>query len=379
MPRRTVLTLIAASLGLTLFAGLSFGADQADDSPDRNIPAAFAALEYLTGRWMGQGVPKNDPANAFRGWTETHSWSWVFKEGKPIALSLSVEGGHILASGRLTYDPARNLYRLDGVTSPPASGPIRLEGKIESARKRLVLESVGKVPHFAGIVRLSMGPNANFIRYTMREDRKEPGSTQFSPFIDAGLTKEGESFAGGTMRRANEPSASSPARLPPCPSLTKGPATRCVAPVAAMNSWSTPRSTSRKPASCNNPWLASRSPTDLRPRDVSRAEDAFAGDVTETEGEPVATDKPKPAAKKNDTPKAEPSAPKATAQNKPATKKQVEAPASKDAARPLRVCCESGKISKRTAGPPPHSLTTAGSSRIIRRPLPRKRPGNGSR
>src|SRR5262249_2571407 len=159
------------------------------------VPDRFSALEYLLGGWKGQGVPKNDPANRFRGWTETHSWSWVFQKGKPVALALRVEGGHVLASAKLMYDPARKLYRLDGVTPPPASSPIQLEGKVDSTGKLLVLESVGRLPNDPGTVRLSIRPNANLIRYTIREERREPGGIQFSPFIEVGLTKEGESFA----------------------------------------------------------------------------------------------------------------------------------------------------------------------------------------
>ena len=73
-----------------------------------------------------------------------------------------------------------------------------------------------------------------------------------------------------------------------------------------MNSWSTPKKYIKK-ASLMQQSVAGKPKSD-RPSTsrVSRAEDAFAGDVTETEGEPVATDKPKPAAKKNDVPKAQP-------------------------------------------------------------------------
>ena len=44
-------------------------------------------------------------------------------------------------------------------------------------------------------MRLSMWPNANFIRYTMAHDLKEPGSVRFTHLIEVGLTKEGESLA----------------------------------------------------------------------------------------------------------------------------------------------------------------------------------------
>src|SRR5439155_24788884 len=46
--------------------------------------------------------------------------------------------------------------------------------------------------------RLSLRPNSNFVRYTMRVDRREPGAVPFSPAIEVGLTKEGETFAAGS-------------------------------------------------------------------------------------------------------------------------------------------------------------------------------------
>jgi YHS domain-containing protein len=45
-------------------------------------------------------------------------------------------------------------------------------------------------------MRLSMWPNANFIRYTMAHELKEPDSVQFTRLIEVGLTKDGESLAG---------------------------------------------------------------------------------------------------------------------------------------------------------------------------------------
>ncbi len=194
------LATVLLSLGLPTGHAIQAGID--DSASSRNIPEAFAPLEYLAGSWKGQGVPKNDPANSFRGWTETHSWAWVFQNGSPIALALTVEGGRVLASGKLTYDPARKLYRLEGMLPPPAGGAIRLEGVLDSTGKLLTLESVGKLTQYSGTIRLLIRPNANFVRYTIREDRKEPGGSQFRPFVEVGLTKEGESFASGATAAA---------------------------------------------------------------------------------------------------------------------------------------------------------------------------------
>ncbi len=335
MSRSISVGLIIACVSLSVLAGLSFQESRGEESSSANIPSAFAALEYLAGRWKGQGVPKNDPANKFRGWSETHSWSWVFQEGNPVALSLVAEGGRILASGKLTHESARKLYRLEGVMPAPAGGPIRFEGKLDGTGKQLVLESVGKVPHFGGIIRLVIRPNANFIRYTIREDRKEPGGIQFSPFIEVGLTKEGESFASGAAA----------AERAKC-IITGAASTMSVSyqgnsyPVCCTGCrdefLENPEKYLKKlglmlkaEAGKSNSERASASK-------VSRLEDAFADDVVEPEGKSDAPAQPSVAPKpamKTGVSKAPDGTAKAAAEGKPAAKKQGGAAQSKDASR----------------------------------------------
>jgi len=171
-------------------------AARGEESGLRDIPQAFAPFEYLVGRWKGQGRPKNKSAQQFRGWSETHAWAWVFEKGKPVGLTVTIEGGKILATGKLSYDTERKRYRLDGTEPKPAGGPIAFEGTVGSTGKQLVLDRVGPVGK-SGKMRLTLWPNANFIRYTMMQDRQEPGAVQLSPAIEVGLTKEGESLSGG--------------------------------------------------------------------------------------------------------------------------------------------------------------------------------------
>jgi YHS domain-containing protein len=173
----------------------------ADDTEGRDIPPAFSSFEYLVGRWNGQATPK-DSAQSFRGWPEKHTWAWTFAAGKPTGLTLAIDGGKVLADGKLTYDPARKRYRLDGHAPKPRGGAIAFEGGFDASGKTLVLDQVvaaaarGRNAN-AEVVRLSIRPNSNFIRYTMGVDRKEAGTTQFSRSIEVGLGKEGESLAGG--------------------------------------------------------------------------------------------------------------------------------------------------------------------------------------
>ena len=60
----------------------------------------------------------------------------------------------------------------------------------------------GKAP---GKMRLSIWPNANFIRYTMAQDLQEPGSIQFTRLIEVGLTRDGESLGAGATSSSSEP------------------------------------------------------------------------------------------------------------------------------------------------------------------------------
>jgi YHS domain-containing protein len=171
-------------------------AARGDESDLREIPQAFAPFEYLVGQWKGPGIPKDNAAQQFRGWPETHSWAWIFEKGKPVGLSVTIEGGKFLTKGKLSYDAERKRYRLEGTAPKPAGGPVTFEGNIGADSKRLVLDRVGPVGK-SGKMRLTLWPNANFIRYTMRLDRQEPGVVQLSPAIEVGLTKKGESLAGG--------------------------------------------------------------------------------------------------------------------------------------------------------------------------------------
>jgi hypothetical protein len=165
-----------------------------------DIPAPFAPLEYLIGRWTGQGVPKDNPAKQFRGWTEKHAWAWMFAQGRPVGLSLSIEGGKIIASGKLTYDPARKLYRLEAREPGRLGAAITFEGAFDKTGKRLALDhvvAITKSKKPPGTMRISIWPNANFIRYTMAHDLKEAGSVQFSQLSEVGLTRDGESLGIG--------------------------------------------------------------------------------------------------------------------------------------------------------------------------------------
>jgi YHS domain-containing protein len=190
-----ILTAVAA-LALLSVRGFS-PSSRADDTATQTIPAPLAPLEYLLGRWNGRGVFKDGSAKRFRGWDEKHSWAWIFVKGEPVGLAVTIEGGKVLAAGKLTFDPARKLYRLEG-TEPKPGGPIVLEGTIDKSSKHLVLDRVdlaGSSAKDGPKMRLSVWTNANSLRYTMTEEVRERGAYQYSKVLEVGSTREGESLA----------------------------------------------------------------------------------------------------------------------------------------------------------------------------------------
>jgi YHS domain-containing protein len=200
------MTRCVLTLGAALVVASAAGASLRDDPAEsREIPPEYTPFEYLLGQWKGQGIPKEAGAQQFRGWTEKHAWSWTFSKGKPTGLSVTIEGGKIIASGKLTFDPKREVYRLEGKTpegktSGTLARQIAFEGKLDSTRKQLVLARVKKPGASGdddGEMRISVRPNANFLRYTLTQERKAPGAATFSRTLEIGVTKEGETFAAG--------------------------------------------------------------------------------------------------------------------------------------------------------------------------------------
>jgi hypothetical protein len=198
MKRSVRIVVVAASLAIATTMSFLQTAG-GDDAGPREIPAPFAPFEYLVGRWNGNGVPKDSGAQKFRGWPETHTWAWKFAKGIPVGLTVAMEGGKVLSSGTLTYEALRKVYKFEGIEPGPAAVRLVFEGTLDKTGKHLVLdhsEAGGKAGKSKGTMRISIWPNANFIRYTMAHDLKEAGSVQFTHLIEVGLTKDGESLAG---------------------------------------------------------------------------------------------------------------------------------------------------------------------------------------
>ena len=183
----TRLKVLAMGFVLSLLGAVSLGADD----KGREIPAPFASFEYLIGSWKGTGVPT---ANRVRGWNETHSWAWKFEKGRPVGLSVTMEGNKALTKGQLAFDTASQKYTLTATDANRKAATYT--GSLDAAGKTLALDRVGTVSDGTK-QRLTLFPNANFIRYTFRVAEQEEGAPQFKPVIEVGVTKEGEAFASG--------------------------------------------------------------------------------------------------------------------------------------------------------------------------------------
>ena len=187
MGGRTRLKALTIGSVLSLLGAISLAAD--DES--REIPTPFAPFEYLIGSWKGTGVPT---VNRVRGWNETHAWAWKFEKGRPVGLSVTMEGSKALTKGQLAFDAASNKYTLTATDANRKAATYT--GSLDTAGKTLALDRVGAVSDGTK-QRLILFPNANFIRYTLRIAEQEAGAPQFKPVIEVGVTKEGEAFASG--------------------------------------------------------------------------------------------------------------------------------------------------------------------------------------
>jgi YHS domain-containing protein len=270
-------SILCASIG---FVG---PAARADESDVREIPRAFAPFEYLVGQWNGPGRPKDKGAQQFKGWMETHSWAWIFVKGKPAGLSVTIEGGKFLTTGKLSYDLERKRYRLDGIGPKPAGGPIAFEGNVGTDGKTLVLDRDG-ADGKSGKMRVTLWPNVSFIRYTMRLDCQEPGAAQFSPAIEVVMGKEGESLAaGGTASEGPKCIVTGGAATM---TLTYQGKTFPICCTGCRDEFNDSPEKYIKKASLLSTQPGKAKSNQPKPASVNRFDDAFAGDVSEPATEP---------------------------------------------------------------------------------------------
>ena len=185
-------TMARVMVGFLASMAILAPSSRGDAAVGDEVPAAFRPFGHFVGAWKGMAIPA---ANRLRGWPEKHAWAWAFADGRPVGLTVAIEGGQVLDRGRLDFDPASRRYRLAG--TDPSGQAVAFEGPLDESTRTLVLDRVGPPAPDGAAERLTIRPNANMIRYTMTLERQERGAPQFSRAIDANLGKEGETFAAG--------------------------------------------------------------------------------------------------------------------------------------------------------------------------------------
>jgi YHS domain-containing protein len=207
-------------------------------------------------------------------------------------------------------------------------------------------------------MRLTIWPNANFIRYTMTQDRQEPGAVQMSPTIEVVLGKEGESLTGGASASDG----------PKC-IVTGGAATMTLTfegktfPICCTGCRDefneSPQKYIKKASLLLGSQAAKAKATQSAAPRVSRFEDAFAGDVPAKTEQGRMPDLGNPATpdSKGKIEKAEPAAPSAEvvtkgnspAKTKNATDKTAATKSANRAAALLRIAQNLAKDGKTDA------------------------------
>ena len=190
--------ILIAWLGVVLFGG-DVRADSPASSENRDVPESLAPLEYLMGGWKGAGIPQ---ANRVRGWDESHSWAWKFQKGVPVGMTLTLQSNKTLAKVLLTYDAVAKKYTLAGEDA--AKKPVSFLGGFEKDKKTLLFDRVGLTADGAK-QRITLKPNANFVRYALTVLEEEQGAPQYKAIFVSSMTKEGESFAAGNTAGTDGP------------------------------------------------------------------------------------------------------------------------------------------------------------------------------
>jgi YHS domain-containing protein len=153
---------------------------------------ALEEFNGLIGHWRGAAQPVR---NSNKGaWIEKAEWVWELKKDS-AALRYLVNGGKLLKSAALTYDPAAKVYHLQATLSDQTSRDY--VGKLDG--NKLVLESAADK---AGRVHRLTVTQLNDKRTLVLLEERPSENPQFSRVVEVGYTREGTSLA---VEGAGEP------------------------------------------------------------------------------------------------------------------------------------------------------------------------------
>lgn len=167
---------------LGLFAAVAPSADKPDPSKE-----ALKALNEFVGQWKGDAKSSTlKPAD----WKEQAEWSYDLKGAEP-ALKLKFTGGKHLAEGTLKYLPEKKKYQLTAITTDKKEQVYT--GEIKAKRLTLVYEEPDSKDKYT--VEMSTNNDGARFVYTVGVQKKGVGIAK--KLVEAGLTREGVSLAGG--------------------------------------------------------------------------------------------------------------------------------------------------------------------------------------
>lgn len=120
-------------------------------------------------------------------WSEKAEWIWDFTDGK-VELHYHVDGGKLLKSGSLTYDPVRELY----VFRATFTDDVHRSYEGQRDRNRLIVESQ---PDETGMVHRVTITCLNEKRTLVFHEKRREGSRFYQRVAEVGYTRRGTRLA----------------------------------------------------------------------------------------------------------------------------------------------------------------------------------------
>lgn len=179
---------LSCSCVLALLVGISsFAAEKTGDK------AALQALNEFIGTWKGDASSKDGTKDT--SWKESVEWSWKIK-GEDVSLGLKFSDSKQFSEGVIRYLAAKKKYEL--TATPVGAKPGQKTDQVflgEIKGKKFILERVDAVTKDKTTIEMSTNNDGARFVYSVALQKKSFGVSK--KLVEAGLTKEGVSLAGG--------------------------------------------------------------------------------------------------------------------------------------------------------------------------------------
>jgi ribosomal protein L24E len=173
---------VLACLAFGLLASTSHTADT-DAAKD-----ALKKLNEFVGKWKGDA---KSATLSTKDWKETAEWGWNLKGGEP-SLVLKFDGSKQFNSGVLKYSTDKKKYQLTFTDTDKKE--MAFEGEMKG--EKLILNYTDKATK--DLYTVEMSTNNEGARFVYNVLKKNGGVGIAKRVVEAGLTKEGASLAGGS-------------------------------------------------------------------------------------------------------------------------------------------------------------------------------------